>query len=136
VEQWELGGQKLPRDFTFAIDEPSELLGGNTAPNPQEMLMAALNACMLVGYTAGCSLMGIELEKLEIKTEGELDLRGFLGLDESVKPGYDEIQYTVNIKGNGTPEQFQEIHKTVMATSPNYFNMAKPIKLNSKLVVG
>jgi uncharacterized OsmC-like protein len=135
VESWHLGGEKLPRQFNFSIDEPSELLGNNTAPNPQEMLMAALNACMMVGYVAGCALKGIELERLEIRSEGGLDLRGFLGLDEAVKPGYDEIRYSVHIKGSGTPEQFQEIHENVMVTSPNYWNMANPIKLRAKLIL-
>src|SRR5262245_11358804 len=79
VEGWELGGKKQRRDFHIASDEPTELLGRNTAPNPQELLMAALNACMTVGYVAGCALEGIELESLEIETEGKLDLRGFLG---------------------------------------------------------
>ena len=52
--------------------------------------MAALNACLSVGYAASAAAMGIQLEKLEIETEGQLDLRGFLGLDSTVKPGYEE----------------------------------------------
>lgn len=135
VDGYELGGQRIAKDFTITIDEPKELLGSNTQPNPQEMLMAAFNACMLVGYVAGASVNGIELERLEIETEGQLDLRGFLGLDSSVKPGYDEIHYTVRIKGNGTPQQFKDIHETVMATSPNRWNIAEPIRLESELVV-
>ncbi len=136
VESWELAGEELAKDFTVEIDEPRELCGANTAPNPQEMLMAAFNACMMVGYVAGASLNGIALDSVEIETHGQLDLRGFLGLDANVKPGYDEIQYTVRISGDGTPEQFQEIHETVMATSPNRWNMANPIRLQSTLVVG
>ncbi len=135
VDSYEMAGQKISKNFTISIDEPVELLGENTAPNPQEVLMAAFNACMLVGYVAGASMRGIELEILKIETEGELDLRGFLGIDDSVKPGYDEIHYTVCIKGNGTRDQFQENHKTVMATSPNRWNIANPIKLQSDLVV-
>ena len=69
--------------------------------------MAAMNACMLVGYVAGAAVNGITLEKLEIETDGTLDLRGFLGIDERVKPGYDSVAYTVRIRGNGTPEQFR-----------------------------
>lgn len=135
VTAWEIGGKRIGRGFTIPIDEPPELFGTDTAPNPQEMLLAAMNACMLAGYVTGCSLKGIELESLTIETEGELDLRGFFGIDKSVKPGYDEIRYTVRIKGDGTPQQFEEIHDTVMATSPNYFNMANPIMLNPQLVV-
>ena len=132
----ELGGEHIARDFEVRADEPEQLLGANAAPNPQELLMAAVNACMTVGYVAGASLQGITLDKLEIETTGQLDLRGFLGLDDSVPPGYEQIDYVVRIAGNGTPEQFEAIHRNVMATSPNYFNMARPIRMNGSLAVG
>lgn len=135
VESYILGGQEIPRKFAINIDEPNELLGTNASANPQEYLMAAFNACMLVGYVVGASVHNIRLDKVEIETEGELDLRGFLGLDSTVKPGYDTITYTVRIKGDGTAEQFQEIHDTVIKTSPNRFNIASPINLEAKLVV-
>ncbi len=135
VESYRLGGEEVKRSFKIAVDEPFELLGENTAPNPQEVLMTALNACMMVGYVAGAAVKGITLETLEIETEGQLDLRGFLGIDPDVKPGYDAIRYHVRIKGDGTEEQFREIHDTVMKTSPNYFNMSQPIRLESHLEV-
>jgi uncharacterized OsmC-like protein len=135
VKSLSLGGQNLTRNYSIASDEPRELLGENAAPNPQELFLAALNACMTVGYVAGCALHGIELESLEIETEGQLDLRGFLGLDPAVKPGYDEVRYTVRIKGNGTPQQFREIHQAVMKTSPNYFNFANAIRMAPTLVI-
>jgi uncharacterized OsmC-like protein len=135
VEGWQLGGKRMPKDQTITIDEPPELCGTNTQPNPQEYLMAAFNACMLVGYVAGASIRGIELQSVEIETTGELDLRGFLGLDASVKPGYDQVHYTVRLRGNGTAEQFREIHDVVMKTSPNRFNIASPIQLTSDLIV-
>jgi uncharacterized OsmC-like protein len=135
ISGWELGGKALPRDFTIKTDEPHELAGEGLAPNPQEVLQAAINACMMVGYVALCSIKGIELESLEISSEGTLDLRGFLGLDDSVNPGYNDLHYTVRIKGNGTREQFEEIHELVRKTSPNYSNASKPIRMNPTLVV-
>ncbi len=135
VTSCHLGGQRVAKDFTIRIDEPLELCGTNQYANPQEHLLAALNACMIVGYAACCALEDIELEELRIETEGDIDLRGFLGIDPLVKPGYDQLRYTVHIKGNGTPEQFERIHGTVMATSPNYFNLANAIPLKSRLVV-
>jgi uncharacterized OsmC-like protein len=135
VESYTIGGQEVHRHFTIDADEPFELLGRNTAPNPQELLMTALNACITVGYVAGASMKGIALEKVEIETSGALDLRGFLGIDPSVLPGYDAIQYVVRIKGDGTPEQFQEIHETVARTSPNYFNLSRPVRLDARLEV-
>jgi uncharacterized OsmC-like protein len=135
VTSYTVGGREIHRAFSIDADEPFELLGRNTAPNPQELLMAALNACITVGYAACAASKGIRLDKLEIETEGALDLRGFLGIDASVRPGYEAIRYAVRIKGDATPEQFQEIHETVMKTSPNYFNITRPVRLDARLIV-
>jgi len=136
VESYHIGGQRVAKDFIISADEPLELGGTNQYANPQEYLLAALNACMIVGYSAVCALEGIELEQLRIETAGNIDLRGFLGLDASVSPGFDQLCYTVFIKGNATPEQFEKVHRTVMATSPNYFNLANATPLLSTLVIG
>ena len=135
VEGFEIGGDWVPRRFSIDIDEPYELGGTNEFANPQEHLLAALNACMTVGYVAQCAVRGITLESLEIETEGEIDLRGFLGIDSAVPPGYDNLSYVVRIKGSGTREQFAEIHRAVMATSPNFHNVSRPVDLNPTLVV-
>jgi uncharacterized OsmC-like protein len=136
VDGFTIAGERIKRSHKIVADEPKELLGSDGAPNPQELLMAAVNACMTVGYVAGAATKGITLRKLEIRTSGNLDLRGFLGLDDKVPPGYESIQYEVAISGDGTPEQFEEIHETVMKTSPNYFNLNRPIRMNGLLRVG
>ena len=135
VEGFGMNGAWIARPFAIDIDEPNELGGANRFANPQEYLMAALNACMTVGYAAQCSLRGIRLDSLEIVTEGEIDLRGFFGLSQDVPPGYESLSYTVRIKGDATEEQFAEVHAAVMATSPNFYNIANAITLNSTLVV-
>jgi uncharacterized OsmC-like protein len=135
IDSYKIGGKEVERRFKMNVDEPFELLGENTAPNPQEYLMTALNACIMVGYVAGAAVNGITLSKVEIETSGQLDLRGFLGLNPNVKPGYGSIQYRVRISGNGTTEQFKNIHENVMRTSPNYFNISQPVRLDGQLVV-
>jgi uncharacterized OsmC-like protein len=135
VESYRIGGTDVRRSFGFDIDEPAELGGGNAFANPQEYLLAALNACMIVGYSALCALHGISLEKLEIESEGDIDLRGFFGLDPTVPAGYESLAYTVRIKGDGSPEQFAAIHDMVMATSPNFYNLSRAVALDPKLIV-
>jgi uncharacterized OsmC-like protein len=135
VDGCEIGGEQVPRRFSIDIDEPCELGGSNRFANPQEHLLAALNACMMVGYVAQCAVRGIILERLEIETQGEIDLRGFLGIDPAVPPGYDHLRYVVRIKGSGTAEEFAEIHKAVMATSPNFHNVSRLVDLKPTLVV-
>ena len=109
--------------------------GSNRFPNPQEYLLAALNARMMVGYVAQCAVRGIDLQSLEIETEGEIDLRGFLGIDPAVMPGYEKLRTMVRIKGSATPEEFAEIHQAVLATSPNFHNVSRPVALSPTLVV-
>src|SRR5438094_5548502 len=92
VDGFKIGGERVSRQFSIDVDEPYELGGSNQFANPQEYLLAALNACMIVGYAAQCALHGITLEKLEIETQGEIDLRGFLGLDPHGATGIRQSQ--------------------------------------------
>ena len=133
VESFTCAGEAVPRAFTIVADEPKELLGTDSAPNPQELLLSAVNACMMVGYVAQASIRGIRLDDVRIETEGELDLRGFFDLDGGVPPGYRRINYTVYLDGDGTREQYEEIHEAVMRTSPNYFNLAQPVQMCGRL---
>lgn len=135
VKHYSLGGVEHQRSFEIAADEPAELLGANSAPNPQELLMAALNACLTVGYVVNASVMGITVHSLEIETDGELDLRGFLGLDESVNPGYDEVSYVVRLKTDAPRERIEELHAIVTKTSVNLANFSKAIRMVPTLEV-
>jgi uncharacterized OsmC-like protein len=131
-----LGGEFIERPFVIQTDEPAELAGTNKFPNPQEHLLAALNACMMVGYAAVAALMGIKLTKLEVETSGDIDLRGFLGLSDRVPAGYPELSQVVRIAGDGTSEQFARLHDAVRATSPNFFNVTRAVPTNSRMIVG
>lgn len=135
VDGFAMGGVDVSRRFSIDTDEPFELGGSNAFANPQEYLLAALNACMIVGYTALCALQGITLEKLEITTEDDIDLRGFFGLDPAVAAGYRELRSRVVIKGDGTAEQFRKIHELVLTTSPNFYNVTRPVPVLPALVI-
>ena len=135
IKGYNISGQNVKRVHTFVIDEPKELLGEDTSANPQEYLMGAMNACIMNTYVIAAAMKGIKLEAVEIETEGELDLRGFLGIDKNIIAGYKELKYKVRLKGNGTREQYEDVHKTVVATSPNYYNITHAIKLNTELII-
>ena len=89
------------------------MCGTNQYANPYEHLMSALNGSMIVGYAAVAALMGVKLTKLQIRTSGDIDLRGALGIDPNVTPGIEALEQTVTIAGDGTAEQFRQIHETV-----------------------
>lgn len=133
VDGFMIGGASVPRHFSIDIDEPFELGGSNAYANPQEYLLAALNACMIFGYTALCALQG--MQKLEITTEGDIDLRGFFGLDPGIAAGFRELNTRVVIAGDGTKEQFRKIHELVLATSPIFYNVSRAVAVAPKLII-
>jgi uncharacterized OsmC-like protein len=135
VEGFSIGGKTVSRQFSFDVDEPLELGGSNRFANPQEYLIAALNACMVVGYAAQCAVRGISIKSLAVETEGTIDLRGFLGIDPAVAAGYEELRSVVRIKGSGTKQQFEDVHSAVVATSPNFYNISRPVALKPTLLV-
>lgn len=130
-----LGSTELARPFVIEADEPPALLGKDLAPNPQELLLAALNACMTVGYVANAAAMGIEIRGMSIHSRGQLDLRGFLGLDPSVNPGYDTVNVEVSISSNASEEVLHALHAKVRRTSPNYHNFVRAIDLKANLII-
>jgi uncharacterized OsmC-like protein len=134
ISAYELGGERIAREHLIQSDEPRELFGDDTGPNPQELLLAALNACMVFGYATKASALGVRVDALSIESHGKLDMRGALGI-EGVSPGMDAIHYVVRIKSTATPTQLEALHEAVMATSPNRFHIASPIRLDAKLVI-
>ena len=135
VDGYSLDGQRIERNHVIKTDEPRELLGTDKNANPQEVLMASLNACMTVGFVAGCAMHGITLDSLCFRTDGQLNLRGFLGLDAEVAPGPEEMNLHVEVAGNGTQEQYDAILEHVMATSPNFFNVTQPVAVHGELSI-
>jgi len=128
-----LGTRTVARHFTIEADEPPQLLGNDEAANPQELLLAALNACMTVGLAANAAARGIALDSLEIESRGTLDLRGFLALDPEVNPGYDTVHVTVRILSGAPREAVDELFAHVLKTSPNFNNFARPITVQASL---
>ena len=135
VAGFTIGGEQVARRFAIDIDEPCELGGSNQFANPQEYLIAALNACMTVGYVAQCAVRGIAIESLVIETTGEIDLRGFLGIDPSVPAGYDRLHCTVRLKASGSKQQLADVHAGVKATSPNLYNLSRAVAVEPTLVI-
>ena len=95
--------------FTVDADQPPVLLGQNRAPSTVEYVLHALAACVSGTIVYHAAARGIVLEGLETTIEGDLDLRGFLGLDSSVRPGYEQIRVTITAAGDFDDDQLAEL---------------------------
>lgn len=114
-------GRKFERDQAHVIelDEPPVLLSGDRGPNPVEALLAALSGCLTTSLVYHAAAMGIEVEEVESTYEGDLDLHGFLGLDESVRNGYEQIRVSFRVKApNATEEQLDDLVRIAQERSP------------------
>lgn len=88
------------RPFALDCDEPALLAGEDGGANPVEHLLNSLAGCLTTSIIAHAAVRGIHIEELESQVEGDIDLRGFLGLDESVPKGYTNIRVKFNVKAD------------------------------------
>jgi uncharacterized OsmC-like protein len=101
--------------FTMDADEPAILAGHDQGANPVEHLLHALASCLTTSMVAHAAVRGIEIEELESELEGDIDLRGFLGLAPDVPKGYTEIRANFRVKAK--PEDLPRIRE-LAAFSP------------------
>jgi uncharacterized OsmC-like protein len=86
--------------FELHADEPPILAGHDEGANPVEHLLNALAACVTTSMVAHAAVRGIHIEALESALEGDIDLRGFLGLDENTPKGFTDIRVKFKVKSD------------------------------------
>lgn len=119
------------RDFSSTkSDEPDQLGGTNTGPNPVEQVLGALGNCLAVGYAANATAAGITINDLTINVEGDLDLHTFLGLTAG-NAGFGNISVKVKLDSDASPEALKALHDKVTNTSPvgHTLNRAVPVDI-------
>lgn len=90
--------------FQIHADEPEILAGSDQAPNPVEVLLSALAACLTTSLVAHAAVSGIEIGSIETEIEGDLDLNGFLGLDTNVPKGFKDVRVTMHVEADTDDE--------------------------------
>jgi len=88
------------QQFELHADEPPILAGSDKGANPVEHLLNALAACVTTSMVAHAAVRGIHIEELESELEGDIDLRGFLGLSNDVPKGFTNIRINFKVKAN------------------------------------
>ena len=99
--------------YSVEVDEPPTLGGENTAPNPVEYYLASLLSCHVVTYRVWADQLGIALDDVTAHAEGDLDVRGFFGFDDAVRPGFQEVRVVVTLTGPEDRARYEELHEKV-----------------------
>ncbi len=105
------------RGFGVRLDEPPDLGGNNTGPNPVEAVLAALGSCQAIIYRAYANALGLKLDRVEIDARGYLDVRGFLGL-APVPPGFERVTFAARVVSPEPPEKIAQLADLVARHCP------------------
>jgi uncharacterized OsmC-like protein len=103
------GEHRHTGEIEFNADHPAVLVGNDAAPTPVEFLMHAIAACITSGIGNIAAARGVRLTEVESTVEGDIDLRGILGLSTEVRNGYNQMRVHFRVKGDAAPEKLQEI---------------------------
>jgi uncharacterized OsmC-like protein len=104
-------------DVQFDADHPAVLVGTDKAPAAVEFLLHAIAACITSGIGNIAAARGVKLTEVESTVEGDIDLRGILGLSNEVRNGYERLRVNFRIKGDASPEKLREIVEQSKARS-------------------
>jgi uncharacterized OsmC-like protein len=136
VQQFSVGGNEIQHknDLVLEADEPDVLLGTDRGANPVEHLLHALASCVTTSMVYHAAARGIAVEEVESSLEGDLDLRGFLGLAPSVRKGYQQIRLKLRIKADVTDQELRELSALGPNFSPVFDSITKgvPISVSSE----
>ena len=120
-------GEQMHRAFTVRSDHPPALLGENTGPTAIELAVAALGACITGTYAAQATARGVTVEHLDVELETMIDLNGFFGIDDTVRPGLQGVSATFRVTADADDDTLQEIADAVRQLSPIHDTFTKPV---------
>lgn len=122
------------RGHEVVVDEPAGLAGANAAPSPVETALAALLSCQVVTYRVWAARLGIALEAVEAEVEGDLDVRGFYGLDDEVRPGFGAVRVRVRLLGPASADDYRALQAAVDEHCPVLDVFRGPTPVRTELV--
>jgi uncharacterized OsmC-like protein len=130
------GEQTHATRFEYDADHPQVLVGADRAPTPVEFLLHGLASCLTAGIGNIAAARGVTLTSVESTIEGDIDLRGILGLSKEVRNGYQGIRVNFTIKGDAPPEKLREIVEQAKARSAVYDVLANGVPVTMTVQAG
>lgn len=118
---------------SFEADHPEQLVSTDNAPAPVEFLLHALAACLTAGIGNIASARGIRLTRVESEVRGDIDLLGLLGVDTSVRNGYQGIEVNITIEGDGEASDLAEVVRRSIARSAVYDTLVNGVPVNIEI---
>ena len=107
--------------------------GAGTAACSGDMLLGALSACAQITCQMVAAAMGIPIERIEVTVEGDLDLRGTLGISKEVPVGFQRIYTRFEIVApQATTEQLRALREKTEQYCVVMQTLMRPPKLQTE----
>lgn len=107
--------------------------GAGTAACSGDMLLGALGACAQITCQMVAAAMGIATQRIEVTVEGDLDLRGTLGISKEVPVGFEKIRVQFEIDAPGaTPEQLNALREKTEQYCVVMQTLVKPPEIRTR----
>lgn len=123
------------RDFDIVVDQPRGFEGENKGPKPSELVLAALAACQEVTWRLYGEAHGVPITDVRVELTGTQDLRGFLGADDTVAPGFQAITGTVTVVSPASAEEIERLRDIVDRHCPVLDDLRRPLDVSLDLAV-
>jgi uncharacterized OsmC-like protein len=107
--------------------------GAGTGACSGDLLLGALAACAQITCQMVATAMGIPTERIEVSVEGDLDLRGTLGIAKDVPVGFEEIKVRFNVVApQASAEQLRGLQEKTEQYCVVMQTLTKPPKIKSE----
>ena len=93
--------------WKFSVGMTEKYGGSNNGPNPGVYGRAALGSCLAIGYAMWAARLEIVVRSLTVEVKARYDVRGELGVDDSVRPGYEDIVCVVTVDTDASDAEVQ-----------------------------
>jgi uncharacterized OsmC-like protein len=122
------------RGHVTEADEPRSVGGTDTAQSPVELLLTSFATCQAITYRLWADELGIALDRVGVELEGDLDLRGFIGVSDAAA-GYTAMRVRVTLEGPAGKERYRALADAVDRHCPVFDVLARPVPIDRELVL-
>ena len=119
----------------FTIDEPDALGGTDKGANPIEHLLAALASCTVISYQVWADKLDLTLDGVDVELKGDIDLAGFFGTEQGVRPGFQGIELGVRLSGPESEGDYRRLEEAVATHCPVLDNLTNGVPVRTTVEV-
>ena len=117
------------REFKMLLDKPKEENGTDLGPKPSEVTLQALGGCLIFAYLYAANRLGVTIDGLKVKIEGDMVPGGWMDENNGKRTGFKNVRFAVEVKADHSREEIEKVHNLALKVSPMYDNFVNPIEV-------